>query len=46
MLLCRKLYADDLKESAFVDRSLLNNYKDGDFHRVYVVEIEKAMIEE
>ena len=46
VLLCRKLYADDLKESAFVDRSLLNNYKDGDFHRVYVVEIEKAMIEE
>lgn len=46
VLLCRKLYADDLRESAFLDRSLLSNYKDGDFHRVYVVEIEQAFIKD
>lgn len=44
VLLCRKLYADDLKECAFVDKALLSNYKDGDFHRVYVVEIEGAYL--
>ncbi len=46
VLLCRKLYADDLKEASFVDRSLLSNYADGDFHRMYVVEIEQAYIKE
>ena len=44
VLLCRKLYADDLKEAAFVDRALLANYPDKDLHRVYVVEIEQAFI--
>ena len=41
-LICRKLYADDLKEESFLDPSLLSNYKDHDFHRVYVCEIEKV----
>lgn len=44
VLLCRKLYADDLKACAFVDRTLLSNYAINDFHRVYVVEIEQAFI--
>ena len=46
VLLCRKLYADDLKKACFVDPTLLSNYENGDFHRVYVVEIEKAYIKE
>ena len=37
---CRKLYADDLKESAFVDPALLDNYRAKDYHRMYIVEIE------
>ncbi|MBR5871453.1 MAG: flavin reductase [Clostridia bacterium] len=37
---CRKLYADDLKESAFVDPALLSNYSAKDYHRMYIVEIE------
>ena len=37
---CRKLYADDLKENAFVDAALLSNYKAGDYHRMYICEIE------
>lgn len=41
VLVCRKIYVDDLKESGFIDKSLLSHY-DGDFHRVYVCEIEKA----
>ena len=42
LLICRKLYAGDLCENGFIDKALLSNYKDGDFHRFYVCEIEKA----
>lgn len=42
VLVCRKLYADDLKESRFVDRALLSHYAAKDYHRVYICEIEKA----
>ncbi len=43
VLLCRKLYADDLKECAFIDKSLLSNYPDNDYHRVYICEIERVL---
>lgn len=46
VLLCRKLYADNLREAGFVCPALLDNYKDGDFHRMYVVEIEEAFLQE
>ena len=42
VLVCRKLYVDDLKEEGFLDRSLLGNYAAKDYHRVYVCEIERA----
>ena len=41
VLLCRKLYADDLKKAAFLQPSLLENYPAQDFHRMYICEIEK-----
>ena len=37
---CRKLYADDIKECAFVDPALLSNYSAKDYHKMYIVEIE------
>lgn len=40
---CRKLYAEDLKESAFVDTALLSNYSAKDYHRMYIVEIEEII---
>ena len=43
VLICRKLYADTLKAASFLDPALLENYKEGDFHTVYVAEIEKAL---
>ena len=43
-LICRKLYADDLKEDCFADKSLLSNYAARDYHKMYVLEIEKAYI--
>ena len=43
VFLCRKLYADDLKKQCFLLPDLLANYKEDDFHRVYVVEIESVL---
>lgn len=42
LLVCRKLYVDDLKENCFLDPVLLENYKEKDYHRIYVCEIEHA----
>lgn len=42
LLICKKLYVSDLEGSGFVQEELLSNYKDGDFHRFYVCEIEKV----
>lgn len=39
VLVCRKLYAQDLKPECFLDSTLLSNYKANDFHRQYVGEI-------
>lgn len=44
VLICRKLYADDLKEDCFLDRDLLANYAAKDYHRMYVCEIETALL--
>lgn len=45
-LICRKLYSCRLEEAGFIDRSMTAFYKDGDYHQVYVMEIEKALIKE
>ncbi len=39
VLTLKKLYADDLKENSFIDKTLLANYKSNDYHRMYVCEI-------
>ncbi len=44
VLVCRKLYADDLKEDCFLDPALLSNYQAKDYHRFYVCEIEQAWV--
>ena len=43
VLVCRKLYADDLKKHAFIDPSLISNYPEDDFHRMYICEIEQVL---
>ena len=45
IMLCKKLYADDLKESSFIDKEHLSHY-DGDFHRFYILEIKKILVKE
>ena len=45
VLECRKLYFQDLDPAGFVDESLLKHYPNEDFHRMYVGEISRALIE-
>ena len=44
VLVCRKLYADDLKKECFLDETLLSHYPADDFHRMYVSVIETAYL--
>ena len=46
VLVCRKLYADDLKEGCFLDPALLSNYKAKDYHRFYICEITEVLVRE
>ena len=46
VMICKKAYADDLKKSNFVDTAHLKNYPHDDFHRFYVLEIEKVLIKD
>ena len=39
LLTCKVLYEDDLKESGFLDKSLLSNYATAGYHRMLVCEI-------
>ena len=44
VLVCRKLYADDLKENCFIDAEMLKHYAAKDYHRFYVCEIIEALV--
>ncbi|MBR5478697.1 MAG: flavin reductase [Clostridia bacterium] len=37
-------YKQDMDEACFIDKSLLANYKDGDFHRIYTCEIKEVLV--
>jgi len=45
-LICRKLYADFLKENCFIDREMLAHYAKKDYHKFYICEIEKVLVKE
>ena len=45
IMICKKLYADDLREDSFIDREHLSHYN-GDFHRFYILQIEKILVKE
>lgn len=47
VLICKKLYAQDLSPDNFVDKSLVGRwYGANDFHRMYTGEIIKALVKE
>lgn len=43
ILVCRKLYVQDMSANGFTDPTLLSHYKANDFHRQYVGEIIKVL---
>ena len=46
VLICRKLYEDCLKPEGFIDGSLVTaNYPTGDFHKVFICEIEQCLVQ-
>lgn len=44
VLRCRKMYADDIRPEGALDTSILSNYTSGDYHRMYIAEIEEALL--
>lgn len=45
VICCKKLYAQNLEEDCFVDKSIVDAaYSQKDFHRMYVCEIEKVLV--
>ena len=42
VLSCKKLYVDEIKETSFIDKSLLSNYVNKDYHTVYICEIKNC----
>ena len=45
-MLCRKLYAQELQQEGFIDKSCDERWYDEDYHTMYVVEIEKLLVRE
>lgn len=43
ILVCRKLYVQDILPENFIDKDLLSHYKANDYHRQYVGEIETIL---
>ena len=43
---CRKLYYQDLNPAHFVDETILHNYPQQDFHRMYVGEMTRVLLAE
>ena len=47
VLVCRKLYSQELKEDGFADRAVLErNYPNRDLHTMYIGEIIKVLVQE
>ena len=44
LIICKKLYVDDIKESCFIDKDMLKYYEEGGFHKFYVLKVEKVLI--
>lgn len=44
VLVCRKMYAQNLNEDSVIDESIKSNYADNDYHKMYVSEIVKVLV--
>lgn len=46
ILNCKKMCTADMETFDFIDKSVLKNYADGDYHKLYICEITEALIKE
>jgi flavin reductase (DIM6/NTAB) family NADH-FMN oxidoreductase RutF len=46
VLVCKKLYFSDIDPAHFLDGTIMDNYKNPDFHRMYIGEIVEAFREQ
>ena len=46
VMICKKAYADLIKKDNFVDTNHIKHYPKDDFHRFYILEIEKILVKE
>lgn len=46
IMICKKAYADFIKKDSFVDTDHIKHYPIDDFHRFYILEIEKILVKE
>ena len=46
VFVCKKIYSQDINPSNFLDANIAKNYPNNDYHRMYVGEIEKILINE
>lgn len=46
VLACRKIYTHDIDPAAFLDPSIDKNYPKPDYHRMYIGEITKCLLQE
>lgn len=46
VFVCRKMYAQELNEESVIDPSVKSNYSANDYHKMYVGEIEKVLVNE
>lgn len=40
---CKKIYFEDISPDHFLDKNLMNNYPDKDYHRMYIGEIKECL---
>ncbi len=43
VIICKKLYVQQMNEESFIDKALLSNYTGDDYHHVFVGEIVKIL---
>ena len=46
VLICRKIYEDNIKPEGFLDASIAANYPKEDYHRVFICEIEACLVKD
>lgn len=46
VIICKKLYNQDILESGFIDKEMADKFYKNDFHRMYIGGIEKVYINE